>query len=171
MIPALLEAKEPVYAYPFEGYWKDVGTIESLWQANMDLLADEPALSLNDKDWRIYSGNQVLPPHYLGPESSVQSSLIAEGSMIMGSVDHSVIFYDVTVAAGAKVSDSVIMPGTVIEAGAVVEKAIVGERCHIRAGTRIANKDGSVAVLGNDAEAYPVSAANEPQPGKGGAGK
>ena len=171
VIPALLEAKEPVYAYPFEGYWKDVGTIESLWQANMDLLADEPALSLNDKDWRIYSGNQVLPPQYLGPESSVQSSLIAEGSMIMGSVDHSVIFYDVTVAAGAKVSDSVIMPGTVIEAGAVVEKAIVGERCHIRAGTRIANKDGSVAVLGNDAEAYPVSAANEPQPGKGGAGK
>jgi glucose-1-phosphate adenylyltransferase len=171
VIPALLDAKESVYAYPFEGYWKDVGTIESLWQANMDLLADEPALSLNDKDWRVYSGNQVLPPHYLGPESSVKGSLIAEGSQILGSVIHSVIFYNVTIAAGAKVSDAVIMPGTVIEAGARVEKAIVGERCHIHAGTKIANADGSVAVLGNDAEAYPVSAANEPKAEKGGAGK
>ncbi|MCH4157121.1 MAG: glucose-1-phosphate adenylyltransferase [Acidaminococcaceae bacterium] len=171
VIPALLEAKESVYAYPFEGYWKDVGTIESLWQANMDLLADEPALSLNDKHWRVYSGNQVLPPHYLGPDSSVKSSLIAEGSQILGSVNHSVIFYNVTIAAGAKVSDAVIMPGTVIESGARVEKAIVGERCHIYAGTKIANADGSVAVLGNDAEAYPVSAANEPQADKGGAGK
>jgi glucose-1-phosphate adenylyltransferase len=87
VIPNLCwKPKNPVYAYPFEGYWKDVGTIESLWQANMDLLADEPALSLNDKHWRIYSGNQVLPPHYLGPESSVKSSLIAEGSQILGSV-------------------------------------------------------------------------------------
>lgn len=171
VIPALLEANEQVYAYPFEGYWKDVGTIESLWQANMDLLADEPALSLNDRDWRIYSGNQVLPPHFLGPQSSVKSSLIAEGSMILGSVNRSVIFYNVTIAEGASVNNAVVMPGTVIEKGAIIEKAIVGEHCHIHAGTKISNEDGSVAVLGNDAEAYPVSAANEPQPGKGGVKK
>jgi glucose-1-phosphate adenylyltransferase len=171
VIPNLLEHKVPVFAYPFDGYWKDVGTIESLWQANMDLLADEPALNLNDKHWRIYSGNQVLPPHYLGEHCSVQGSLVAEGAVILGKVDRSVIFYGVTIEEGATVSNAVVMPGTVIEKGAVVDKAIVGERCLIHAGTKIGNADGSVAVLGNDAEAYPVSAANEAVPEKGGAEK
>ena len=122
ILPRMIADNVPVYAYPFEGYWKDVGTFESLWQANMDLLSDTPPLSLNDPDWRIYSGNQSLPPHYVGPEGSLVSSLAGEGAVIQGRVEHSVIFYDVTVEAGATVTDSVVMPGTVIEAGATVEQ-------------------------------------------------
>jgi len=170
VIPAMLDKKVPLYAYPFEGYWKDVGTIDSLWQANMDLLADDPSLSLNDRNWRIYSGNQLLPPHFLGPKSSVRRSLIAEGAIVLGEVEHSVIFYDVKIEEGAKVSNSVIMPGTVVEKGAVVSRAIVGERCLIHSKAKLANEDGSIAVLGNDAEVYPVSKANE-QPAEGGAVK
>lgn len=115
IIPRLLEDKVPTFAYPFEGYWKDVGTFESLWQANMDLLSDNPPISLNDPDWRIYSGNQSLPAHYVGPNASVISSLTGEGAVILGNVFHSVIFYNVTVEEGATVTDSVLMPGTVVE--------------------------------------------------------
>lgn len=153
VIPAMLNDNIPLYAYPFEGYWKDVGTIESLWQANMDLLADEPSLDLNNPTWRIYSGNQNLPPHFIGPKGSAKSSLIAEGADILGSVVNSVIFYDVKIEEGAKVSDSVIMPGTIIEKGAVVEKAILGERCVIHAGAVVKSDNGSVRVLGRKAEA------------------
>jgi glucose-1-phosphate adenylyltransferase len=137
-----------LYAYPFEGYWKDVGTIESLWQANMDLIADDPPLDLSDQKWRIYSGNQNMPPHFIGPDGSAKSSLIAEGSAILGTVVNSVIFYDVIIEKGAKVVNSVIMPGTVIKANAVVDKAIIGERCIIHENVVVHNEDGSVAVLG-----------------------
>lgn len=158
VIPAMLAHEIPLYAYPFEGYWKDVGTIESLWQANMDLIADDPPLDLNNPDWRIYSGNQALPPHFLGPKGSAKSSLIGEGSAVLGTVNRSVIFYDVTIEEGAKVTNSVIMPGTVIQKNAVVDKAIIGERCCIHEGTKVHNEDGTVAVLGNDADEYPKAA-------------
>lgn len=88
----MLKDQIALYAYPFEGYWKDVGTIDSLWQANMDLLADEPPLDLSDPDWRIYAGNQSMPPHFIGPKGSVKSALIAEGAAILGQVSDSVIF-------------------------------------------------------------------------------
>lgn len=153
VIPAMLADQVPLYAYPFEGYWKDVGTIQSLWQANMDLLADEPSLDLNNPNWRIYSGNQNLPPHFIGPNGSAKSSLIAEGADILGSVVNSVIFYDVTIEEGARVSDSVVMPGTVIKKGAVVDKAIIGERCVIHEGAVVHNEDGTVHVLGRKDEA------------------
>lgn len=152
VIPAMLADKVPLYAYPFEGYWKDVGTIDSLWQANMDLLADEPPINLRDSKWRIYSGNQSFLPHLIGPNGSAKSSLIAEGSEILGNVSNSVIFYGVTIKEGAKVTNSVIMPGTVIEENAVIDKAILGERCHIYPGAVLRNKDGSVAVLGRKAK-------------------
>lgn len=148
VIPAMLRDHLALYAYPFEGYWKDVGTIDSLWQANMDLIADDPPIDLRDKSWRIYSGNQNYPPHYVGPNASVQSSLVAEGSMVLGSVTSSVIFYGVTIKEGAKVTNSVIMPGTVVEEGAVVDKAIIGENCLIKKHAVLKNPDGSVAVLG-----------------------
>lgn len=157
----------PVYAYPFEGYWKDVGTFESLWQANMDLLSDTPPLSLNDPDWRIYSGNQSLPPHYVGPEGSLVSSLAGEGAVIQGRVEHSVIFYDVTVEAGATVTDSVVMPGTVIEAGATVEHAILGERCRVRAGAVVRGTGCAIKVYGNDAVVLPADAADGAAADKG----
>ncbi|WP_317302730.1 glucose-1-phosphate adenylyltransferase [Acidaminococcus timonensis] len=148
VIPAMLQDKLALYAYPFEGYWKDVGTIDSLWQANMDLLADEPPMDLRNKDWRIYSGNLNFPPHFIGPKGSAKSSLIAEGSEVLGTVTNSVIFYDVVIQEGARVTNSVIMPGTVVEKDAVVEKAILGEHCIVEAGATFRNSDGSVAVLG-----------------------
>lgn len=148
VIPAMLHDHLALYAYPFEGYWKDVGTIESLWQANMDLLADEPPMDLRNKDWRIYSGNLNFPPHFIGPNGSAKSSLIAEGSEVLGTVTNSVIFYDVVIQEGARVTNSVIMPGTVVEKNAVVEKAILGEHCVVEAGATFRNGDGSVAVLG-----------------------
>lgn len=150
VIPAMLHDQLALYAYPFEGYWKDVGTIDSLWQANMDLLADEPPIDLRDKNWRIYSGNLNFPPHFIGPKGSAKSSLIAEGSEVLGTVTNSVIFYDVIIKEGAKVSNSVIMPGTVVEKDAVVDKAILGEHCVIEAGATFHNADGSVAVLGRN---------------------
>ena len=148
VIPAMLHDQLALYAYPFEGYWKDVGTIESLWQANMDLLADEPPMDLRNKDWRIYSGNLNFPPHFIGPKGSAKSSLIAEGSEVLGTVTNSVIFYDVVIQEGARVTNSVIMPGTVVEKNAVVEKAILGEHCVVEARATFRNGDGSVAVLG-----------------------
>ena len=148
VIPAMLHDQLALYAYPFEGYWKDVGTIESLWQANMDLLADDPPMDLRNKDWRIYSGNLNFPPHFIGPNGSAKSSLIAEGSEVLGTVTNSVIFYDVVIQEVARVTNSVIMPGTVVEKNAVVEKAILGEHCVVEAGATFRNGDGSVAVLG-----------------------
>ena len=155
VLPLMLESGEKMVAYPFEGYWKDVGTIDSLWQANMDLIADEPPIDLRDSHWRIYSGNQSFPPHLIGPKGSAKSSLIAEGSEIFGTVSNSVIFYGVTIKEGAKVTNSVIMPGTVVEENAVVDKAILGERCHIYPGAVLHNEDGSVAVLGRKGELKP----------------
>ena len=150
VIPAMLNDKLPVFAYPFEGYWKDVGTFESLWQANMDLLADDPPLSLNDPNWRIYAGNHSYPPHYVGPQGQLQSSLVGEGAAISGKVSHSVIFYNVVVEEGAKVTNSVILPGTVVEKNAVIDRAIIGERCRICAGVEIQGTNTEVAVYGND---------------------
>ncbi|XOQ51874.1 MAG: Glucose-1-phosphate adenylyltransferase [Succiniclasticum sp.] len=151
ILPRMIADQVRVYAYPFEGYWKDVGTFESLWQANMDLLSDNPPLSLNDPNWRVYSGNQSLPPHYVGPGGSMVSSLAGEGALILGRVEHSVIFYDVTVEAGASITDSVVMPGTVVEAGAVVDHAILGERCHVQAGAIVRGTGNNIKVYGNDA--------------------
>ena len=167
ILPRMIADNVPVYAYPFEGYWKDVGTFESLWQANMDLLSDTPPLSLNDPDWRIYSGNQSLPPHYVGPEGSLVSSLAGEGAVIQGRVEHSVIFYDVTVEAGATVTDSVVMPGTVIEAGATVEHAILGERCRVRAGAVVRGTGCAIKVYGNDAVVLPADAVDGAAAAKG----
>lgn len=148
VIPAMLRDNIDLYAYPFEGYWKDVGTIDSLWEANMDLLADEPPLDLSDPEWRVYAANQSMPPHIIGPNGSVKSSLIAEGSAILGQVTNSVIFYGVTIEEGARVVNSVVMPGTVIKKDAVVIKAIIGEDCTIHSDAVVHNQDGSVAVLG-----------------------
>lgn len=155
VIPAMLRDQIALYAYPFEGYWKDVGTIDSLWQANMDLLADDPPLDLSDTEWCVYSANQSMPPHYIGPKGSVTSSLIAEGAAILGQVSNSVIFYGVTVEEGAKVVDSVVMPGTVIEKNAVVDKAIIGEDCTVHSNAVVHHKDGTVAVFGRHTEVAP----------------
>lgn len=127
VLPDMLQAGERMFAYPFEGYWKDVGTIESLWEANMDLLNPKIPLNLDEPGWKIYSRNPVMPPHYCAKDAQVQNSLIAEGSNVYGKLDFSVLFSGVYVAPGAVVRDSIIMPGARIEENAVVQYAIVAE--------------------------------------------
>ena len=127
LIPAMHEAGERLFAYPFDGYWKDVGTIDSLWEANLDLLNPKVDLDLSDPSWKIYSRTPTAPPHYVSPDATVQNSMVTEGCEISGDVDFSVIFADVTIEKGAVIRDSIIMPGTVIKSGAVVQYAIVAE--------------------------------------------
>jgi glucose-1-phosphate adenylyltransferase len=150
LIPAMLDAGQEMFAYPFEGYWKDVGTIESLWEASMDLLERSPRLNLNDRSWRIYSVNPNQPPHYIARSAKVQSSLINEGCVIFGEVDRSVLFYGVHVGEGSKITDSVIMPNVKIGRGAVIRKAIIGEGCVIGDGSVIGTEgDGEITLVGS----------------------
>ena len=159
IIPAMLGDNARLYSYAFEGYWKDVGTIESLWQANMDLLADEPPFSFNSA-WTIYSSNPSLPPQYVGPEARVHNSMLNEGSQILGEVDHSVLFSGVKIGKGAKVTNSVIMPFTTVEENAVIDHAIVAQNCIITAGAAVTGEDGAIAVV---PEGEVVEAAGEGQ--------
>ena len=155
----MLNDNARLYSYAFEGYWKDVGTIESLWQANMDLLADEPPFSFNSS-WTIYSSNPSLPPHYVGPEAKVRKSMLNEGSQILGEVDHSVLFSGVKIGKGAKVTNSVIMPFTKVEENAVIDHAIVAQNCVISAGASVTGEEGAIAVV---PEGEVVEAADEGQ--------
>ena len=141
VIPKMLKADLNLYAYRFDGYWKDVGTVESFWEANMDLLSADCQLDLYDPDWRIFSVNPTRPPHYIAPGAKVKDALISEGSQIFGEVDHSVIFPGVIVGAGAQVVDSVIMPYTVIAPGAIVHKAIICRKAVIEEGCFIGTED------------------------------
>lgn len=131
IIPMMLTDNHKLYAYPFKGYWKDVGTIESLWEANMDLLESPPKLDLYDPSFRIYGRNQGEPPHYIAPSASVRNSIIAEGSQVYGHVEHSVIFTGVFIDEGAEIRDSIIMPYTRIGRDTTVDRAIVAENVNI----------------------------------------
>ena len=156
LIPAMHEAHERLFAFPFDGYWKDVGTIDSLWEANLDLLNPNVDLDLSDPDWKIYSRNPVAPPHYVSPDATVQNSLISEGGLIEGSVDFSVLFANVSIEKGAVVRDSILMPGTVVKKGAVVQYAIVAENAVIEENAIVGERpedmenlsDWGVAVVG-----------------------
>ena len=123
VLPAMLDAGERMFAYPFEGYWKDVGTIDSLWEANMDLL--DPKVTLDLKD--IYSRNPMMPPHYVSNEASIQNSLVADGCNVYGNLEFSILFAGVTIGKNATINSSIIMPGAVIEDGAEVQFAIIAE--------------------------------------------
>ncbi len=131
IIPTMLADGEKMMTYKFDGYWKDVGTIQSLWEANMDLIDDPPLFDLNDRRWLIYSKNYALMPHYIGENAKIVRSTVTEGCDIDGSVEHSVIFSGVRIGTGAVVKDSVVMPGAVIGDGAVVEKAVIGSHAII----------------------------------------
>ena len=134
IIPNLLNNGEKLFSYKFDGYWKDVGTIASLWEANMDLIGETPVLNLGDKNFRIYSKNTARPPQYLGPESQVINSLVSEGCRIYGRVENSILSGGVVVEAGAVVKDSVIMDDVVIKKGAEVYTAIVDADATIHTG-------------------------------------
>ncbi|HAE52862.1 MAG TPA: glucose-1-phosphate adenylyltransferase, partial [Ruminococcus sp.] len=158
IITSMLRDNQRLFAYEFEGYWKDVGTLDSLWEANMDLLSPSVPLDLYDPSWKIYSRSNYNPPQYIGDSAEVENSMIAEGSIINGTVDFSILFSGVTVEEGATVKYSIVMPGTVIKSGAVVEYAIVGEDCVIKGGAHIGkspeqieNKDDwGIAVVGHN---------------------
>lgn len=145
LIPAMHEAGERLFAYHFDGYWKDVGTIDSLWEANLDLLRPSVDLDLSDNEWRIYSKSPASPPHFVSATAKVENSMMAEGCCIDGEIDYSVLFADVVVEEGAKVDSSIIMPGTVIKKGAVVQYAIVAENAVIESGAVVGEKPENVA--------------------------
>lgn len=134
IIPALLNDGKALYAYKFQGYWKDVGTIDSLWEANMDLLDSNNELDLNDPTWKIYTEDVTTLPHYIGPDAEVKRSFITQGCVIEGEVRNSVLFTGAKVGPGAKVIDSVLMPNSVVEEGATVTRAIVSDNITIGKG-------------------------------------
>ncbi|WP_419955839.1 glucose-1-phosphate adenylyltransferase [Neobacillus niacini] len=147
IIPTLLDENKKLYAYPFKGYWKDVGTVKSLWEANMDLLNDECDLDLFDHDWRIYSVNPNQPPQYISPEAIVKESLINEGCTIEGEIDNSVLFQGVSVGKGSIIKESVIMPDAVIGENVKIEKAIVPSDAVIPDGTVIRSFDDEIILV------------------------
>ena len=150
IIPKMLGDKQVLCAYSFDGYWKDVGTIESLWEANMDLLSTPMPIDLHDKKWRIYARNPGYAPHYIAKGATVQDSLITEGCEVYGHVEHSVLFSGVVVEEGANVRDAVIMPGSVVRRGAIVHRAIVAEGADIGPGAVVGEEEGNIAVVGWD---------------------
>lgn len=137
VIPAMIDSGCRMFAWNFSGYWKDVGTIASLWEANMDLLGTNPVFNLYDKEWRIYSKSPIMPPHYAGADAVISNSLVTEGCVVHGLVRHSVLYAGVRIEPGAVVEDSIIMPNSVIERGAVVQKTIVGENAIVGAKARV----------------------------------
>ena len=148
IIPNMLKDKQVLVAYSFNGYWKDVGTIESLWEANMDLLETPMPIDMHDKRWRIFAKNPGMAPHYIAKGATVRDSLITEGCEVYGNVNHSILFAGVIIEEGAKVESSVIMPGSVIKRGAVVERAIVAENAVVGPGAFVGESTGNIAVIG-----------------------
>ena len=142
IIPAMLAAGEKMTAYRFHGYWKDVGTIDSLWDANMDLLAPNGSVNLHDTDWPIYARPAGVPPQFMGESARVTHSLVTGGSSISGTVENSVLFHSVTVEEGATVRYSILMPGAVVKAGATVEYAILAEHAAVEEGARVGAPPG-----------------------------
>lgn len=137
IIPTMLENGEKMVSFRFEGYWKDVGTIHSLWEANMDLVDQPPKFELNDRSWSIYSRNMALAPHYVGQNAKITNSTVTEGCFIDGEIKHSVIFGGVELGEGSVVSDSVIMPGAKIGKNVVIEKAVIGADAVIGDGAKV----------------------------------
>ncbi|MDR3258485.1 MAG: glucose-1-phosphate adenylyltransferase [Fusobacteriaceae bacterium] len=149
IIPNMLNDNKKLVAYPFEGYWKDVGTIESFWDAHMDLLKEDNKLNLFEKDWKINTRQYTYPPLYLGEGAIVEKSLLDKGCEIEGEIKNSVIFPGVKVGKNSRVYDSVIMANTIIEEGVIVEKTIIAERVTVKKNIYVGNKD-EITVIGED---------------------
>ena len=150
IIPAMLNNGEKLVSYRFEGYWKDVGTIESLWEANMDLLSPNSGINLSDDSWKIYGRTTGSPPHFTAKTATVKHTLLSEGCEIAGDVSEPVLFSDVKIAKGAKVEYSILMPGAVVEEGATVRYAIIAENAVIAKGAVVGGSpsDGDVDKWG-----------------------
>lgn len=151
IIPTLLGNGGNLFAYKFQGYWKDVGTIDSLWEANMDLLDPNNELVLNDASWKIYTEDAATLPHYVGEHASIKNAYITQGCAINGEIRNSVLFTGVKVKKGAKVIDSVLMPGVVVEENAVVVRSLVADGVTIRANTSVGAPDSEhIELLAHD---------------------
>ena len=151
VLPAMLNAGERMFAYRFEGYWKDVGTISSLWEANMDLLGEHPSFDVADSAWKIHSRNPLAPPEYLGETAVVTNSMVALGCEIHGTVENSVLSSNVVIEEGATVKDSVIMSGTIIKKGSEVNYSIIDEGVVVNEGAQIGEDKATakgISVLG-----------------------
>lgn len=157
IIPNLINNGESVYAYVFSGYWKDVGTIPSLWEANMDLLGEQPKFSLVSKNFRIYSKNKARPPHYIGSDAEIVNSLISEGCVIKASIKNSVLSGGVIVEEGAEIVDSVIMEDVKIESGAKVFSSIIDTGAIIHSGVIVGTPNArkeSITVIPSGVDIY-----------------
>lgn len=141
IIPTLLADNKTLVAYKYQGYWKDVGTIDSLWEANMDLLDNNNELDLNDPTWKIYTEDIPALPQYIGPDANVDKAFVTQGCVVEGEIRNSVLFTGARVGKGAKIIDSVLMPGVVVEDGAVVQRALVAENITIGAGAVVGSAD------------------------------
>ena len=141
IIPCLLDDNKTLAAYKFKGYWKDVGTIDSLWEANMDLIDSRNELNLNDPTWKIYTEDTPALPQYIGPNAKINKAFITQGCVVEGEVSHSVLFTGCTVGEGAKVIDSVLMPGVEVAAGAVVQRVLVADNVKIGQGAVVGSAD------------------------------
>jgi glucose-1-phosphate adenylyltransferase len=153
IIPNMLNDGKKMFAYPFVGYWKDVGTIDSLWEANMDLLGEKPNFNIHDKNWRIFSRNYAEPPHFVGEDAKVVNSMITEGCEIEGTVENSVLSNGVKVEKGAIVKDAVIMSGAVIKANAKVIYSIIDSNTVISSGAVVGEDKSTakgIAIVGSD---------------------
>ena len=155
IIPNLLKEEKRLFAYEFKGYWKDIGTIDSYYEANMDLLRDDPNMDIFERNMRIYSNSNVSPPHFVGSGGKVERSLICNGCVIDGKVKHSILSTNVVVEKGAEVIDPILLPNVHVKAGAKVVKAIVGESSVISAKAKLGkdSKNAEIALIG-DNEVY-----------------
>jgi glucose-1-phosphate adenylyltransferase len=139
-----------LFAYPFSDYWKDVGTVESLWEANMDLLKEDNRLNLYDPKWKIYSVNPIRPPHFMGESAVVKNSMVGEGCTIYGEVVNSVLFPGVYVGKDTKITDTVVMPKATVNDNVIVERAIIGPEVVIKNGCRIGDLTSKAITLVGD---------------------
>lgn len=147
LIPKMLDDKVSMYAYEFNGYWRDVGTIESLWQANMDLINPDNGFNLNDSNWRIYTDTMAMPPQYLGKNSNIKQSIVVDGCRVFGNVENSVLSHGVSIGEGSTVKDSVIMSNAKIGKNVIIEKAIIGEGAVIEDDCKISSGDDSISIV------------------------
>ena len=143
----MLEDQAEMYAYSFKGYWRDVGTIQSLWDANMDLIKYPDAIDLNDSRWRIYTNTMASPPQYIGKDADISEALIADGCSILGDVENSVLSHGVYVDENSTVKDSVIMPNVKIGKNVTIEKAMIGEGAIIEDNAIIRNNEDEINVV------------------------
>ena len=150
VIPAYLRNSESIYSYQFDGYWKDVGTIESLWEANMEFLDPSHELNIRDSNWRIYSKTPNTTPQQIAETANVKNSMITDGCYVAGTLERSILSSNVKIGKGSVVKDSIIMPNTVIGENCYIEKAIVGEDAILYDGARIVGEIGNIAVVGNE---------------------